>query len=468
MRSIGARLAFWYAVSATTTLAVLFVIGYFLLQNHLIRGLDLLNAAEFEQLKARLGPDYRKLGPVEIDERIRETTEYAAVLFYIDIHARTIPADTSREGREVYFASRNLHGQHLPDIPGKRTFNVELPEFGELRVGEFLLPPYDVNVATSMRHVRQVMKDYVQVCLALLTAMLLSSVAIGFGFSKIVLRPVRLIRETANRIRSDNLSERIPVADVKDEISGLARLLNQTFDRLEAAFDQIRHFTAEVSHELKTPLSLVRLHAEKMIIDGGLTAAQREAVQVQLEELARLNQIIEDLLFIARADAQAINIELKDEDIGRFLQGFAQDASVLAEYYGCRFVYRHEGESRARFEAKWMRQVLLNLLTNALKASPPEGEVTLRSQNSDGVWRLSVEDQGPGLSAEQRVRMFERFVRFPRPGREDKGSGLGLAICRSIVELHHGRIFAADTTTGAGLRVVVEIPAATTALRVAA
>ena len=88
-----------------------------------------------------------------------------------------------------------------------------------------------------------------------------------------VLRPVRVIRETANRIRSDNLKERIPVGDVKDEISDLAQLLNQMFDRLETSFDQIRRFTAEASHELKTPLSLVRLHAERLLVDGDLDAA---------------------------------------------------------------------------------------------------------------------------------------------------------------------------------------------------
>src|SRR5882724_7735746 len=93
------------------------------------------------------------------------------------------------------------------------------------------------------------------------------------GLSRVALKPVRLIRETANRIRSDNLSERIPVGEVRDEISELARLLNQMFDRLEYSFNQIRRFTAEASHELKTPLSLVRLQAEKLLVAGNLSPA---------------------------------------------------------------------------------------------------------------------------------------------------------------------------------------------------
>jgi signal transduction histidine kinase len=458
VKTIRARLTLWYALTATATLAVLFILGYFLLQNHLIRGLDLLNASEFEQIRARLGPDYRTLDQIEMDERIRETTDYAAVLFYIDIHGPQIHTPEGPK-RDIIFSSRNLHGAHLPDVPGERVFDVQPGDIGELRVGEFLLPPYDVNIATPLGQVRQLMRGYVQVCAALLALMVLVSVAVGFGFSNIVLRPVRLIRETANRIRSDNLSERIAVADVKDEVADLARLLNQMFDRLEASFGEIRRFAAEASHELKTPLSLVRLHAEKLVIDGALTPWQREAVQVQLEELARANRIIEDLLFIARADAQAIRLEVAVHDIGRFAQGFAQDAAVLAEHQGCRFTYSHHGEPSAAFDPRWMRQLLLNLLSNALKASPPGGEVRLTSENADGFWRVSIDDQGPGLPAAQRRHMFERFVRFPSYARDEKGSGLGLAICRSIAELHRGRIYASDTPSGAGLRVVAEIPA---------
>src|SRR5947207_944884 len=258
--------------------------------------------------------------------------------------------------------------------------------------------------------------------------MLLASAGIGYGLSRIALRPVRLIQETANHISSENLSERIPVAAVKDEISDLARLLNQMFDRIEASFDQIRRFTADASHELKTPLSLVRLHAEKMLIDGNLTPTNKEAVQVQLEELARLNKIIDELLFLSRADARAIKIDLKVQDPESFLRGFAQDATALTEFKGRQFTYVHQGHGCAPFNEKWMRQVLLNLVTNALNASPPDGRITLSSLMENDSWRVSVEDEGPGLTPDQRSRIFERFVRFGPPSVDDRGSGLGLAI----------------------------------------
>jgi signal transduction histidine kinase len=451
MKSIGSRITVWYAVTATTTLACLFVAGHYLLENQLIHQLDALNEAQFKQLKYTLGPNYKTLTPATIDDRIREATESASSLFYIDMHGTM----TDR-----FFRSNNLHGQTIPDIPGERAYTVEVNGIGELRVSEFLLPPFEVTVATPMAPVRDVMSGYRKVFFALLVVMLIVSIAIGYALSELMLRPVRVIQATANRIRSDNLNERIPVGDVKDEISRLARFLNQMFDRLETSFSEIRRFTADASHELKTPLSLVRLHAERLLVNGNLEPAQKEAVHVQLEELARVNRIIDELLFLSRADAQAISVDMKEQAPATFLHSFAQDASALAEHHGRRYLYTHEGEGSVAFEEKRMRQVLLNLLANALNASPPEGRITLHSKLFEDVWRITVDDEGPGLSAEQRTRIFERFVRFNHSASEDKGSGLGLAICRSIVQLHRGRIFAAPGESGRGLQMVIEIPAA--------
>ncbi len=452
MRSIRARITVWYALSATTTLALLFAIGYLLLQNYIFHDLDLLNRAEFEQIRARLGHDYGALTPAIIDQRIRETTDYASVLFYINI-------DFPKHG--MLFYSNNLDGRPIPDVPRKHIYNTAVPGIGELRVAEFIMPPFDVTIGTPTRQMRQVMDAYVEVCAALLAAMLLISAAIGIGLSRLVLRPVRLIGETANRIRSDNLAERIPVPAVRDEISDLARLLNQMFDRLESSFHQVQRFTAEVSHELKTPLSLVRLHAEKLLVDGNLERRHEEAVLVQLEELARINQMIDELLFISRAEAHGVTLQLTSQDPGRFLQGIEPDLRALTEHRGRRLVCRHRGDGQVAIEDKWLRQVVFNLLTNALGVSPPDGRITLRSEIDAAVWRVCIEDQGPGLTGDQYERAFERFVRFHVPSGDDRGSGLGLAICRSIIDLHGGRIHAAPGTDGIGLRVTFELPAMT-------
>jgi two-component system heavy metal sensor histidine kinase CusS len=451
MKSIGTRAAVLYASAATVTLAALFFAGYLLLENQLVHGLDLLNEAEFRQIEARLGPDYRKLDASAIEARLRELTDHASTLFYVDLH---VP------GKGVVFRSTNLSGHDIPDVRGERQFTVPVAEIGDLRAAEFHKMPFEVTIGTPIRPVREVMSSYLRVSLLLLAAMVIASLGIGLALTRLVLWPVRVMRDTANRIGFDTMGERIPVPDVHDEIADLARLLNQMFDRLQASFLQIRRFTADASHELKIPLSLISLYAQKMLADGNLPAAHKEAVQVQLEEIARLNQIIDELLILSRADAQALKLDLKPHDPVQILQSFAQDAAVLAEHQGRQFTFENRGDGRVALDPKWMRQVLLNLLTNAIHVSPKDGRITLQSDLTNGIWRVSVEDQGPGLTAEQRERIFERFVRMVTPGAEYPGSGLGLAICRSIVQLHGGTISAEPGAGDRGLRVVIEMPAA--------
>lgn len=450
MKSIRARLTLLYALSATITLACLFAFGYVLLENRLLHGLDLLNESEFDEIRAHLGDSYELLTPKEIDRRIRQTTQYASVLFYVNIH--------NRKTHDLFYSS-NLNRQIIPDVPGEHIYNASVPNVGELRVEEFVLHGFDVTVGTPMAPMRAELRTYVEVCAALLVGMLIASIAIGLGLSRVMLRPVRAISETANRIRHDNLGERILIGDVRDEISDLARLLNQTFDRLEAAFDQIRRFAADASHELKTPLSLMRLHIEKLIVDGTLSSDQEEIMLVLLDELGRLNRFIDDLLFLSRAEANAISIDFKCQNPRGFLEAFRQDATVLVEHQRKRLRFEISGNGTAAFEERWLRQVLLNLLSNALNAAPAGSTVTVRSTFENDRWHVSVEDEGPGLPPEHRAKMFDRFVRFNNIGGEERGTGLGLAICRTVISLHRGLIYAEPGPDGHGLHVRFELPA---------
>jgi len=449
--SIGMRLAGWYAIAATVTLACLFVVGYQLLYTRMMRGLDLLNHSEAQQIRAHLGPDFAQLGLEEIDQRIRETTEFASALFYINVHN---PAN------DIMFYSHNLNGVAIPDVKGEHRFNAEIPGVGPVRVDEYVRDGIDIVVATPSTQVNAALSDYIEICVALLVAMLIVSTAVGYGLSRVALGPVRSIAETARRIGSDNLSERMPVADVRDEISDLARLLNEMFDRLEVSFNQIRRFTAEASHELKTPLSLVRLHAEKLLVEDKLLPSQEEALHILLEEIGHLDGIIDQLLFLSRVDAKVTRLDLATQDPEPFLRSFIPDASVLAEHRGLRFEFSHTGANEIRFDAKWIRQVLLNLLSNAIKASPARGLIRLESRVDADGWHVAVEDHGRGLPPTELERIFERFVRVPGTGYDDgKGSGLGLSICRSILDLHGGRIRAENIVPDGGLRVIFEIPA---------
>ncbi|HET7237895.1 MAG TPA: ATP-binding protein [Terrimicrobiaceae bacterium] len=448
MKTLGARLALLYSLVSTLTLFVLLATGYYLLSRHLVHGLDLLNAAEFERVKPRLWAMVA-LPAEEADAPPSRISSQETLSFMMEIE---------RPNRGVEYRSANLGGRDLPKNDTAQAYQTTIPGLGEWRVGRFFAGGFEVRMATSMTPVQKVMDGYAQVSLVLICLILLASLVSGLILSNVALKPVRLIRETANRIRSDNLSERIPVSDVQDEISGLARLLNEMFDRLESSFQQVRRFSAEASHELKTPLSLVRLQAEKLLNDGNLTGEQEEAVLVQLEEISHLNLIIEELLLLSRAEAGAIGIEFRTEDPTAFLESLAADAQMLADHAGVRFEKSLEGSEAVRFDRKWMRQVLLNVVTNALKYSPKGGLLTLESEFTLDSWRLAVEDEGPGVPTDQQERIFERFVRIDPESTAPAGSGLGLAICRSIIELHGGAIRAETGPRKGGLRVAAEIP----------
>lgn len=451
LKSIGIRLTVLYTLAVTATLACVFATGYFLLERHLIHGLDLQNSSQLKVVQIHVFREFDPHDPKFVEKRMRVASDRTAALFYFDIRDTTTGS---------IFRSQNLKGDEIPNPGTERVFNVNMNGIGELRVAEFEVAPLVIKIGTPLREARDVMTAYAQICAGLLAVMMVASAAIGFVFSRLALSPIRLISETARRIHSDNLSQRIPVTDVHDEMSDLAHMLNQMFDRLEESFKQIRLFAAEASHELKTPLSLVRLHAEKMLIDGGLSPTNEEAVRVQLGELARLDQIIEELLFLSRAEAHAISLDLRTVSPCNFLQTFAQDARVLSEHYGMCFNDTHAGEGQVSFDEKRVRQVLLNLLSNAINVSPVGGRITLRSLLADGVWRVSIEDEGPGVPSGDYERIFQRFVRLPMAGAQYKGCGLGLAICRSIVGLHQGRIFAVPTPSDRGLQMVIELPAA--------
>lgn len=480
MKSVGVQIAFWYALASLLTLGSFFRIGRHLVEQHIVHSLDSGIAAEFEQVKRRIGPNLDTISPDQLRSQI---VPFASVRFGIEI--------LEQDGRAIY-RSRNLNERIIPDQPmegdllsslmqrifrnqekdpgssagtAQRKYNALMGDLGEVRIGEFVLEKYTVRVAVAKDQVRSLVAAYQEAFYILLTLMVIVSSVIGYVLSHILLRPLRQIQVTANHISSDNLSERIPVSSVEDEISNLARLLNQMFDRLETSFNQVRRFTAEASHELKTPLSLIRLQTEKLLTDGGLTSAQEESLQVVLEEINHLGKIIEELLFLSRADADAVTLQRKAENLRTFMDSFAQDARVLADSRGVHFTYTGEDAGTVEFDRRWLRQVLLNLLTNALNYTPAGKGITLTSELTGTGWRVALEDEGPGVPAEQRERIFERFVRLAHAGQNDKGTGLGLAICRSVITLHQGRIWAEDRPTGTGLRVVFELPLASASVR---
>lgn len=451
MRTFSQRLMLRFAVLVSVTSALVLATGGWLLDRELRRNLELLHGTEHAALRPLLGGGPPPT-PEETARRIGRDAENDATLFLVQVRD---PA-----GR-VLFRSRNLGAAELPPLPpGAAHGEVELPGVGPLFVSEFSGEGWRLAVASSLGIVDGLLWDYARISLLLLAGVVAVGLGLGYAFSRVTLRPIRLIAETANRIRSDNLSERIPAPGGRDELASLARLLNQMFDRLQSAFEQVGRFAADVSHEVKTPLSLIRLNAERLRGRVGADPEAAAAVADILEEIDRINHVADRLLFLARAESGALQCSLRPAAVGSLLGPLAEDAQVLAADRGVRLVVEAAADAEIRADAGLLRQLLLNVLSNAISVTPPGGEVRLRSGPAEDGWRFEVLDEGPGLPPEQLARLFERFVRFDRrDGGTRPGHGLGLAISRSIAQLHGGSIRAVNRADRPGLRIEVELPA---------
>jgi signal transduction histidine kinase len=452
MKSFTFRLTRRFALLVTTTVTVVLALGGFLLHRQTFRALDVAHEAEAVELAGLLG-DRPGQTAAEIRERLERDADSDDALYFIQVN--------DAHG-EVFFRSGNMGAAILPPPNGGPTHrDINLPALGDLRLSSLHHGQWHILVASFLEPSRKLLRVYVEVSVALLIGAALVSVALGYGFSRMTLRPIRAIEATARRIGSGNLHERIPVPPGRDELVALTVLLNQTFARLQESFEQISRFTADASHELKTPLALVRLNAERLRQRLGHDPESTGALDDILEEMARLQNVIDRLLFLAQARSGELAAELRPIQTAQFVADFAADAAALAEDREVRFSVVRNEPGTARAEPDLLRQMLLNLVSNAVSVSAAGALVTLESDIADNVWKLVVTDEGPGLPADQLELIFGRFVRYAptQSGAERTGHGLGLAISKSIVELHGGNIRAENRTDRRGLRLIVDLPA---------
>ena len=446
-----------FAALVTVTTALVLAAGGWLVGRQMRRGLSLLHEGEARELLGFLAGAERT--PEAVRERVLRDSEGDAEWFFIQIHD---------DSGAVLFRSSNLGAAILPDLsPDGDRKDVRLPGVGEVLVSEVREDGWHIQVGSPLTAEHLMVADYAQVSFLLVGGAGLAALGLGYAFSRVTLRPLRVIAETARRMSGENLRERVPPREVRDELSEFGEILNQTFDRLEAAFGQVSRFAGDASHELKTPLALMRLNAERLRARLAPGGPEEAVLDELLEALDRMQTVIERLLFLARADGGAWNLQAVPVSVPELVAGFAEDATALLEDVGARFEVTHCDEGQLKGEPALLRQLLLNLVGNASRVSPPGGRVTLEAWRTVQGWRLVVEDEGPGLPEAELERVFGRFVRYaPTSGEErrngTRGDGLGLAICRSIAKLHGGTI-RAENRSGAqgGLRVVLNLPAPT-------
>ena len=304
------------------------------------------------------------------------------------------------------------------------------------------------------------LSDLRAVLMAMTPVFFLLSVAGGWFLSRRALRPVDDITAAARNISLQNLSASLPVPPHRDELQRLCEAWNEMLRRLESSTTQLRQFTADASHELRTPVALIRATAELTLRHDRSSEEYRAALQSIRQGTQELTRIIEDLMELARADAGWSRLTLAPLDIGEIVREVCpQIEPMTAQSHLDLAIQLPPEQLTVVGDRGALRRLLLALLDNAVKFTCAPGRIELRARKAENLVVLEVEDTGIGISNKDLPRVFDRFYQAD-PSRSGNGVGLGLSIAQWIVECHSGRI-EVHSAQGKGSIFRVSFPSAT-------
>lgn len=278
----------------------------------------------------------------------------------------------------------------------------------------------------------------------------------GAVISRTITKPIRELTSATHAMAQGKLGQKVTVRS-RDEIGKLAESFNKMNDDLAKSLNLRKQMTADIAHELRTPLSLIMGHAEG--VHDGVLQPTRENFEIIREEAERLEKLVNDLRTLSLADAGELSLEFQTVDVNKLLGDIK--IRYMAPFQKKRIILDlvpDPGILTADLDPVRFSQVLMNILDNALHHTPEEGRVLINTKKVNDQIQISIQDSGDGVTPAEASHLFDRFYRADEArNRNDGGSGLGLAIAKSIVEIHHGRIWA-ESEKGKGLKTMVEIP----------
>lgn len=472
--SFRTKLTFWYVSLLATLLAAAAAFLIVTLQRIAERKLDatlwVLGATEAEGIAARLrdrhlqSPD--DLAINDIDYRNVPGYKQFPVQKYVTV---------VNDKRRVADSSVNLPSDSpLPfndalltqALQGNVVYETKyVPQIGRVRMiyTPFIRPqtqPFVVIVAVPTEFVG-VEVGYVARRVAAIILLILALAGVsGWLLARRALRPVVDTTTALRRISDQNLHERLAELQTRDEIGNLIAVINELLTRLENAFDAQRRFTADASHEICTPLTILKGGTEVALLEPRTADEYKRLLRSNLEEIERLTELTTNLLTLARADAGDTQTARELLILNELVADTHARLASVAEEKGVKFSFISNGLAIVEGDYNALRQVVFNLASNALRYTPRGGKVELAvTRTADDFARLDVTDTGVGIPAEALPHVFERFFRAPNArSHAPEGSGLGLAICQTIVNAHGGRL-TVESAEGRGSRFTLLLPA---------
>lgn len=463
--SIGLRLTLWYLAIFALGELVFGAGMWFILRENLYDMVDDDLENQVEDLKGFLQSQSKDVLLSKLQKEMNESYAMARAGTYLLLYSDsgqpifrssfleahpnvTLPPDRVREASSK---SRTIDGRLF------RFFFEKLNVNGTTYIVEIGLPADDA--VDTLRLFRSYL-------LMFAPFLLLVAAGVGYWMSRRALSPVDALVRTAHEVGAANLSSRLQKLDTGDELQRLSDTLNQMLDRIEAGFLRITQFTADASHELRTPVSLIRTEAELALRRSRTEKEYQESLRHILVEAERTTALIEQLLTLARADSGRETLNMQSVDLAHTLQDVVQGWKHVASIRELQFTatLRDPNIFVSGDEAS-LRRLADILLDNALKYTPSAGSVSLKLEREGEAAVISVQDSGIGIPMEEQSKIFERFYRIDKArSRAQGGIGLGLAIAQWIVTQHHGSI-KVESAPGAGTIFRVELPAVASPVR---
>ena len=307
------------------------------------------------------------------------------------------------------------------------------------------------SIAADLRLVREV--------LFLATPLLLALAGFGgYLVAKRNLAPLGWMAEQARRISGSNLDTRLEIGRAAEELEVLSVSFNELLARLDQTFGSMRRFVADASHELRTPIAVIRGEADVALSQERSAAAYRETLTVILDESRRLSRLVDDLLNLARADAGNVQLQLREFYFGDLLRDCCRSVQAMAAARGVAVECQSPEDAPYRGDEELLHRLAMNLLDNAIRHTPSGGRVGIALESGDAQLRIRVVDTGTGIAPEALPHLFDRFYRGdPARSRQDGGFGLGLAIVKWVAESHGGTV-EVFSQPGAGSTFTVTLP----------
>ncbi|MFN8530361.1 MAG: HAMP domain-containing sensor histidine kinase [Anaerolineae bacterium] len=315
--------------------------------------------------------------------------------------------------------------------------------------------PIVIQTAAPFVTVNQASRALLAIMVISMGVALVGSIALGMGLSNRALAPIETITRTAAGIvATDDLKTRLEWKGPHDELGRLTSVFNQMMERLERLFSVQQRFVADVSHELRTPLTAIRGHLD-LIKRYGMDDMSMEAIE---SEVDRMSRMVNDLLLLAKADFGGLKLDMRVIDLDTVVSEVYREARVLAKDHDLEVTIQDFEPVRISGDSDRLKQLLLNLVSNAIKFTPDGGKITLNLRRTPTDAQVEVIDTGIGISADDLKRIFDRFYQAePSRVRKGEGAGLGLSIAKWIAEAHAGSI-EVTSELGMGTTFVVSIP----------